>query len=38
VQPSDLFHDEMMLQLANLDPETQWPLYMAAVGKVERDF
>ncbi|MCK9592430.1 MAG: SagB/ThcOx family dehydrogenase [Methanoregula sp.] len=37
VQPSDLFHDEMMLQLANLDPETQWPLYVAAVGKVERD-
>ena len=37
VQPSDLFHDEMMIQLANLDPETQWPLYMAAVGKVERD-
>jgi len=37
VQPSDLFHDEMMLQLANLDPESQWPLYMAAVGKEERD-
>jgi SagB-type dehydrogenase family enzyme len=37
VQPSDLFHDEMVIQLADLDPETQWPVYMAAVGKVERD-
>nr|ARX76882.1 putative SagB-type dehydrogenase [uncultured archaeon] len=37
VQPLDLFKDEMMLQLANLDPETQWPVYMAAVGKVERE-
>lgn len=37
VQSSDLFNDERMLLLANLDPETQWPVYMAAVGKVERD-
>jgi nitroreductase len=37
VQPSDLFNDERMIQLANLDPETQWPVYIAAVGKVERD-
>jgi SagB-type dehydrogenase family enzyme len=37
VHPTDLFHDEMMIQLANLDPETQWPVYVAAVGKVERE-
>ncbi|OPX62319.1 SagB/ThcOx family dehydrogenase [Methanoregula sp. PtaB.Bin085] len=37
VQPSDLFNDESMLNLANLDPETQWPVYFAAVGKVERE-
>lgn len=37
VQPSDLFHDEMMMQVANLDPETQWPVYIASVGKVERE-
>ncbi|MDD5023557.1 MAG: SagB/ThcOx family dehydrogenase [Methanoregula sp.] len=37
VQPSDLFHDEMMIQLAGLDPETQCPVYIATVGKVERE-
>jgi len=37
VQPSDLFNDEQVQKLANLDPETQWPVYMAAVGKVERE-
>jgi len=37
VQPSDLFHDEMVMQVANLDSETQWPVYMAVVGKVERE-
>lgn len=37
VQPSDLFNDERVLQVTNLDPETQWPVYLAAVGKVERD-
>lgn len=37
VHPIDLFHDQMMIQLAGLDPETQWPLYVGAVGKLERD-
>jgi len=37
VQPSDLFHDEMVMQLAHLDPTTQWPVYLATVGKVERE-
>lgn len=37
VQPSDLFNDGMMMQVAGLDPETQWPVYLAAVGKVERE-
>jgi len=32
VCPIDLFHDEMMANLANLDTETQWPIYLAAVG------
>ncbi|HNX17406.1 MAG TPA: SagB/ThcOx family dehydrogenase [Methanoregula sp.] len=32
VFPIDLFHDEMVGKLANLDPETQWPVYLAAVG------
>jgi nitroreductase len=32
VCPIDLFHDEMMAKLANLDTETQWPIYLAAVG------
>jgi SagB-type dehydrogenase family enzyme len=38
VHPVDLFHDEMMIKLANLDPETQWPLYVGALGKQEREF
>jgi SagB-type dehydrogenase family enzyme len=38
VHPIDLFHDQMMIQLANLNPDTQWPLYVGAVGKRERDF
>ena len=33
VFPTDMFHDDMMVKLANLDPETQWPVYIAAVGK-----
>jgi SagB-type dehydrogenase family enzyme len=37
VHPIDLFHDQMMIQLANLNPETQWPLYVGAVGKRDRD-
>jgi SagB-type dehydrogenase family enzyme len=36
VFPADMFHDELMTRLANLDPETQWPIYLAAVGKVEK--
>jgi hypothetical protein len=31
-----MFHDELMTTLAGLDPETQWPVYIAAVGKVEK--
>lgn len=37
VHPIDLFHDELMMKLANLDPETQWPVYVGAVGKRERE-
>ncbi|MGA2161725.1 MAG: SagB/ThcOx family dehydrogenase [Methanoregula sp.] len=33
VFPTDMFHDDLMVKLANLDPETQWPVYLAAVGK-----
>ena len=36
VFPTDMFHDDLVAKLANLDPETQWPLYLAAVGTVER--
>jgi len=36
VAPIDLFHDELIATLADLDPETQWPVYLAAVGTVER--
>jgi SagB-type dehydrogenase family enzyme len=38
IHPIDLFHDQMVIQLAGLDPEQQWPLYIAAVGKEEREF
>jgi nitroreductase len=34
VFPTDMFHDEGITRLANLDPETQWPVYLAAVGSV----
>lgn len=37
VQPIDLFHDEMMIHLAHLDPEQEWPLLVGAVGKRERE-
>ena len=37
VHPIDLFRDQMMAQLAGLDPESQWPLYIAAVGRIEPD-
>jgi SagB-type dehydrogenase family enzyme len=32
VYPIDLFHDEMVAKLLNLDIKTQWPVYLAAVG------
>jgi len=32
VAPIDLFHDDLIVTLAKLDPETQWPVYLAAVG------
>jgi SagB-type dehydrogenase family enzyme len=37
VLPIDLFHDEIMMQLADLNPETQWPVYVGAVGRMERE-
>ncbi|MGA2933889.1 MAG: SagB/ThcOx family dehydrogenase [Methanomicrobiales archaeon] len=37
VHAIDLFHDEYMVKLADLDPDTQWPVYVAAVGQTERD-
>ena len=37
VAPVDLFHDDLIMKLADLDPETQWPVYLAGVGKVERE-
>nr|WP_321351155.1 SagB/ThcOx family dehydrogenase [uncultured Methanoregula sp.] len=37
VAPIDLFHDELVTTLAKLDPETQWPVYLAAVGSVQEN-
>ena len=37
VFPTDMFHDEQITRLADLDPETQWPVYLAAVGTVEKN-
>lgn len=37
VQPIDLFHDEMMIHLTHLNPESQWPLLVGAVGRRERE-
>jgi hypothetical protein len=37
VFPTDMFHDELVTRLANLDPETQWPVYLAAVGTVGKN-
>jgi len=37
VFPTDMFHDELIMKLADLDPETQWPVYLAAVGKTEKN-
>ena len=36
VFPTDMFHDELITKLLGLDPETQWPVYIAAVGTVEK--
>ncbi len=35
VFPTDMFHDELVTKLAELDPETQYPVYLAAVGTEE---
>lgn len=37
VHPIDLFHDQMMIQLTGIDPEVEWPLYVAAIGKITSD-
>ncbi|MDD1716342.1 MAG: SagB/ThcOx family dehydrogenase [Methanolinea sp.] len=37
VHPIDLFHDELVTKIADLDPETQWPVYIGAVGRTERN-
>lgn len=37
VQPIDIFHDDLITQIAELDPQTQWPVYLAAVGKRQRE-
>jgi SagB-type dehydrogenase family enzyme len=37
VFPTDMFHDDLIMKLADLDPETQWPVYLAAVGMVEEN-
>lgn len=34
---TDMFHDEQIMKLADLDPKTQWPVYLAAVGQVEEN-
>ncbi len=38
VFPTDMFHDELVMKMANLDHETQWPVYIAAVGKIDQDW
>jgi hypothetical protein len=30
-----MFHYDLIAKLAGLDTETQWPIYLAAVGKGE---
>jgi len=37
VFPTDMFHDELITRLADLDPETEWPVYLAAVGNTEKN-
>ena len=37
VFPTDMFHDDLIAKLAGLDAETQWPVYLAAVGTVEKN-
>ncbi len=32
---TDMFHDELVSRLAGLDPDTQYPVYLAAVGTEE---
>ncbi len=38
VHPIDLFHDAMIIQLTGIDPESEWPLYIAAVGKTVPEY
>jgi SagB-type dehydrogenase family enzyme len=38
VFPTDMFHDELVMKMADLDHETQWPVYIAAVGKTDQDW
>jgi len=37
VAPIDMFHDDLIMKLADLDPETQWPVYLAVVGNIEQN-
>jgi SagB-type dehydrogenase family enzyme len=37
VFPTDMFHDDLITTLAGLDPESQWPVYLAAVGRGEKN-
>ncbi|MDD1702686.1 MAG: SagB/ThcOx family dehydrogenase [Methanoregula sp.] len=32
IQPIDMFHDDLITQLTGLNPETEWAVYLAAVG------
>lgn len=38
VHPIDLFHDQMVTQLIGNDPNSEWPLYIAAVGKTVPEY
>lgn len=37
VQPIDTFHDDLVAQVTGIDRETQWALYLAAVGQRQRE-
>jgi len=37
VQPIDGFHDDLITQLTGIDPEKEWPVYLAAVGQRQRE-